>query len=501
MPADNPPPDGVALPAGLIDYDVHVVTPGDRADVKLFLPDGTQSAVYMLQSGQWKRFDNHATIDDTADQVTLRLADGGAGDQSGTDGVIHDPVGVAAPAPLGSFTVRNDTVPEGTGQTFAIKLQSCGTGTNPAGCVDIAGKSTTLGDAAFTFTGLTTTAGTWIRAVETVPSGWSVASVSCAGGSNQQTDPTNGNGSVKIVAGGTGGGECSFVNAQNGTVTLVKQTNPDGSPTSFPVHLRRCGSSNNNNACSGNGDPYVAPNNVSLTDNNHQTWTAANITSAGGFAGRFELTEDLPSGWTLGSVACTGGSGFSLKSQLTNGQRFYATSATPGIVCTFTNQGPLPGTITIKKNVAGGTDPTDFAFTATGVTPTTFSLDDDGDNTNALSNQTTFTDVPAGATYTFTETVPAGWLDPPSIACTGTNNETVQGAQLSVPVTSGADITCTFTNTKLTESTLTFHKRTLPAGTEHGVPVHVVVVHEQRYDAPHQLLGCGAGRVLLVRDR
>jgi YVTN family beta-propeller protein len=31
------------------------------------------------------------------------------------------------------------------------------------------------------------------------------------------------------------------------------------------------------------------PNNISIADNNHQTWTAANITTAGGFAGRFEM--------------------------------------------------------------------------------------------------------------------------------------------------------------------------------------------------------------------
>ena len=49
VPADNPAPDGATLPAGLIDYDVQVATPGDRADVKLYLPDGTLSHVYMFQ--------------------------------------------------------------------------------------------------------------------------------------------------------------------------------------------------------------------------------------------------------------------------------------------------------------------------------------------------------------------------------------------------------------------------------------------------------------------
>ncbi len=99
VPADNPPPDGATLPAGLVDYDVQVANPGDNADVKLYLPDGQQSSVYMLQNNAWQKFDDHAKVDDANNQVTLQLQDGGAGDGNGTDAVIHDPVGVATPPP------------------------------------------------------------------------------------------------------------------------------------------------------------------------------------------------------------------------------------------------------------------------------------------------------------------------------------------------------------------------------------------------------------------
>ncbi len=58
----------------------------------------------MLQNGKWTDFASHSSIDDAADQVTLNLADGGAGDTSGTDGVINDPVGSGTPAAAGTIT-------------------------------------------------------------------------------------------------------------------------------------------------------------------------------------------------------------------------------------------------------------------------------------------------------------------------------------------------------------------------------------------------------------
>ncbi|WP_455276343.1 prealbumin-like fold domain-containing protein, partial [[Eubacterium] cellulosolvens] len=64
--------------------------------------------------------------------------------------------------------------------------------------------------------------------------------------------------------------------------------------------------------------------------------------------------------------------------------------------------------ITIIKNAIPD-DPQDFDFTITGgLTPSSFTLDDDGDNTNTYMNNKTY-DVDPG-TYTVTETpVPGGW--------------------------------------------------------------------------------------------
>ena len=84
VPAGDPPPIGVRLPVGLFDYDVNVAQPGDRADVRLYLPESTQRSVFMLQHGTWTDFSDHAQIDDGANLVTVGLTDGGAGDAGGT---------------------------------------------------------------------------------------------------------------------------------------------------------------------------------------------------------------------------------------------------------------------------------------------------------------------------------------------------------------------------------------------------------------------------------
>ena len=53
-------------------------------------------------------------------------------------------------------------------------------------------------------------------------------------------------------------------------------------------------------------------------------------------------------------------------------------------------------------------DPQDFGFTAGGgLSPASFSLDDDADAT--LSNSRTFTNVAPGGGYSLSESVPGGW--------------------------------------------------------------------------------------------
>ena len=258
VPADNPPPDDATLPTGLVDYDVQVANPGDNADVKLYLPDGQQSSVYMLQNNAWQKFDDHAAVDDTNNQVTLQLKDGGAGDENGTDAVIHDPVGVATPpAAKGTFLAQNETLPE-PGVSFTYSVFTCGTGTSPAAigsCTQVGAASGAIADGQqASFTSLPNATATWYRVQQSTQASWALTSITCSGGAGtDNTDLANRTGAVKLSNGSANGGACTFNNAQTGTITVVKHTSPAGNATTFPVHLTRCGPSSNDDSHASTG--------------------------------------------------------------------------------------------------------------------------------------------------------------------------------------------------------------------------------------------------------
>jgi hypothetical protein len=112
----------------------------------------------------------------------------------------------------------------------------------------------------------------------------------------------------------------------------------------------------------------------------------------------------------------------------------------------------FPGSITIIKNAIPD-DAQDFSFTTTGgLSPSTFSLDDDANatlsNTQAYSNILTFT------TYTFTEGAVANWtlsFGTPVCTVTSPNGGTQSGnattRTLTIGLKEGENVTCTFTNT------------------------------------------------------
>ncbi len=75
------------------------------------------------------------------------------------------------------------------------------------------------------------------------------------------------------------------------------------------------------------------------------------------------------------------------------------------VTCSFVNA--KRGQIVVVKD-ATPDDPQDFSFTAGGgLTPASFSLDDDANGT--LSNTQSFNSVVPGSGYSVAETVPAGW--------------------------------------------------------------------------------------------
>jgi hypothetical protein len=111
----------------------------------------------------------------------------------------------------------------------------------------------------------------------------------------------------------------------------------------------------------------------------------------------------------------------------------------------------FPGSITIIKDAVPDGDQ-DFGFTTSGgLSPTTFSLDDDADatlsNTQAYSNITTFTN------YGVSETAVSGWtlsLATPPCTVTSANGggSSSAGSTVTINMKEGEDYTCTFTNTR-----------------------------------------------------
>lgn len=105
------------------------------------------------------------------------------------------------------------------------------------------------------------------------------------------------------------------------------------------------------------------------------------------------------------------------------------------------------GTITVVKDTEPQ-DAQDFGFTSTGgLSPASFTLDDDGDPT--YQNSITFADIPPG-TYTITEGSVSGWtlsaitFSDPNCGCT----PDVASGTATVHLTAGDNITVTFVNVK-----------------------------------------------------
>ena len=171
----------------------------------------------------------------------------------------------------------------------------------------------------------------------------------------------------------------------------------------------------------------LSPTSFSLDDDSDgtlsNTRTFTNVMPGNGYS----LSETVPSGWDQTAATCDDGSPVS------------NIDVAPGeiVTCTFTNR--KRGRIVAVKD-ATPNDPQDFSFTAGGgLSPASFSLDDDADGT--LSNTRTFTDLAPGSGYSLSETVPSGW-DQTGATCD-------DGSPVSnIDVAAGETVTCTFTNRK-----------------------------------------------------
>ncbi len=178
--------------------------------------------------------------------------------------------------------------------------------------------------------------------------------------------------------------------------------------------------------------------------------------------GNYGVREDnLAQGWTLDNISCTSRDGNSSFGDFTPGDTTLDVMLGEGdqVLCTFTNSFSDAANITIIKDVTGGFSSEDFSFNFYGYNPfellQQFSLDDDGDNSNSLSN-TFVIELPPNRQYGFSEAGKEGW-NLPDIQCSSSDTNRVfpglsadpnnNGLGISVSnVQAFEEITCTFIN-------------------------------------------------------
>ena len=247
---------------------------------------------------------------------------------------------------------------------------------------------------------------------EVVPGGWGLGSVVCTGGDSSQI--TNG---VTVHLGPDEDVTCTFTNVEEppepGSVTIWKQTDPAGG-TGFGF----------------SGDLG------SFTLDDGQGETTSSL-----LPGDYDITEDVPAGWDLTGVVCTGGD----YESIADGVWVHLGSG-EDIVCTFENTEFCSVTVAKVSDPSGGTG---YSFAGD---LGSFSLDD--------GESKSFEQVPAGD-WSITEVLPSGWkMD--SVVCTGADSESVADGVM-VHMDPGDDVTCTFTNVTQPGS-ITIAKATDPAG-------------------------------------
>ncbi|MCB0193157.1 MAG: hypothetical protein KDJ65_14530 [Anaerolineae bacterium] len=233
---------------------------------------------------------------------------------------------------------------------------------------------------------------------ETLPTGWTMDS-SC--------DDSSSVDNISISAGETV--TCVFTNtADPGSVTVEKYTVPPASPEVFTFTTN------------------ITTPDFTLLHGDSQSYTNVAI-------GTYNISETVPSGWTLSS-ACSDGS--TIDSVVVD----------PGedITCVFTNTSNF-GSVTVQKVTDPITSSNAFTFTSN-LTSSTFMLSN-GDSE-------TFNSINSGSGYTVTEATPSGW---------DLTTNCSDGSSIgNIDVSPGEDITCVFTNTE--RGAIIVDKVTIPSG-------------------------------------
>lgn len=211
-----------------------------------------------------------------------------------------------------------------------------------------------------------------------------------------------------------------------GKIVVTKATNPAGAAASFSY------------TASG---PSAAPTSFSLSDGQSQTVVTAALGAA---AQNYVITEQPLAGWTPGAqIVCKDIDGdiapFVDVNNATGTITAHMSVSADQAFCTFTNT--QQASITINKATLGGDGSFNFSGSPN-ITP--FSI-----TTSGGAGQQTITGLNAG-TYSFSESVPAGW-DLTGLSCVDPTNDTtvsLANGTATIALAPGENVTCTYTDTK-----------------------------------------------------
>ena len=341
----------------------------------------------------------------------------------------------------GSITIIKDTVPDGD-QDFAYTT----TGAELAGfTLDDNGNNGDGTSNTKAFTGLSDFSGA--RTVsETLVAGWDLTNIVCSGDTElligADADFDAGDTGVTINLDPGEDVTCTFTNTEEGSITIIKDTVPDGDQdfayTTTGAELAGFTLDDNGN----NGDG---------------TSNTKAFTGLSDFSGARTVSETLVAGWDLTNIVCSGDTELLIgaDADFDAGDTGVTINLDPGedVTCTFTNT-ELP-TIIVEK-ITTGTAGGPFGFTTTGgnglTTPFDLTTVTPG---VAVSTSFEIASAGVGGNYSVTEsTMPGGFVltdvdctvTIAGVAGTTTGQDLATKTGTITNLTAGTTVTCTFVN-------------------------------------------------------
>ncbi len=319
---------------------------------------------------------------------------------------------------LGSLTIRKIVHPQSSSQRFDFTA----TGVTPTGF--------SLGnEEEQVFSAIPKD--TDVSVAETALDDWALSSITCDGG-----PVVSGNG-ITWTAENATDAVCTFVNRAipKAELTVVKVADPVSGDFDYTAQGR--GVDEDFTLSPTSGDPSPS-----------KRMTVSPVPGGS----QYTVTETPQADWTLNALTCRVSGPDGLRSAPVFGNTDTGevqVTLKPGEsgVCTYNNE--RKSTLTIKKNVSVPvTDPDAkdqvFDFTAAGVSPTDFALQD----YDKFDSKQVFERIPANTDVAVSEVLPAGWTMA-GIECSAPQGQwSVSGERLDIRMGAGQDITCAFTNAK-----------------------------------------------------